>query len=1845
MMIMAAEKSTKITMPDFAYPQTVEKEACADLAKAERDRDGVAMVNALIRMGLAQTSIAPDSIVPYISLVEKYRLKDKRPVVKSVLGVLEARCLRSYLDMVGSEVDSRTSQTDVADDLTLWSGDQIRRRINQLVDDASADTEALKACGIEEWKGVVEADSVTRIFFPTMLDFVIDQGINRCMTYQMGSEKAELIDRWIAAHPEPSAPRVEALIQKSSLTDVFTDGYELNGDELDNGLRLYLENRITPYAVEFLLLNPQRDYYQYLKEFEETYPDYVRIGAVKNAISDLTIPQVSIKCNRVIAKDRTLSIEVEYENATSINLKVYYVSDDVKDIYDKYYKDNLDDKRDLVDVIPVEVAAAIPYYGRKSAVEFVPRKYGRYAIMAEVDGKIANSYTRGYTLVICSDLALICSRAHAQVYVVDSYTGAAVEGASMELASNENNIRFNGLSDKQGKFVFPKARANDDKSWRSRSMHPVKGQDRYSPNISVNWNEMPAEVKPGVCVEGKTDLSIYHPGDTVRFVGIAYLSGRSYMEPIVGKKIDMVLYDVNRQPLDTISRVSDDYGRVTGWFALPKSGITGYYMVKFNPEENNDWQVNYSTVRFMVSDYKLPTFSVTMDSLSIDKGMLRVSGVAETYSGFPVANARVSLKLSSEAPGRYFYSPQQSDEIKTVELMTDANGRFIYECQSEELLRDNPNPRGVLIAEATVTSKSDETRSGSKCFALTKDNILRCEKSISNIDASEQWTLPAGVVDPLGKSIDGTVDFKFISGNDTISLEAPSIGGKVKLNLDTVASGTYRLVMESKSAANSLDYKVCVYRPTDKASPSDDMLWVAKQMMSCKVGEQLPSILMAEKVDDLNVLAIWSAGDSIVSEQWLPKGAGMRRLEIPQVSSACELYLTMFAVYHGDTYTEKCRVVIEDPCDQLEVEIATMRDYAVPGSEETLTIKICDGNGRARSGAAILDIYNKSLDAILSSDMGLNFVYIPHGGSVYLSSNIIGSYNVTFRGDWLKRSPVTNIHNPELWLYNMSFGRRMYLMSKMTSNGIRIRGRSAVTLEDEAEEDAVMYEVKGSMLSGGEDLSVANEQEFDAGSTANGMNSETTPLSSAEVDFRDVEVPLACFEPMLTIGDDGVAEVALTWPNANATWVINAMAYDRRLVSAFDRKEITASKPVMVSANPPRFLRKGDKCRVVAMVMNKRNDQTTVEVTMELLDPLSMKPVVAAVTDTLTLPAMGSATVSCMVDADPMTDGLLLRVMARNGRFTDAEQHLIPLLEASQNVIESELFYMSPDQAEYKMELPGAGNDDDRTTVSFTANPVWEVMTALPGIRQSKPWSSPMAAANLFSLAVAKGIISDNPQVCQSVKLWLDSHADNEAMLSKFNQKPELKQLLLDATLWVEAAADDAQRMSRLALLLDQPATVQAYEDALAELEKFHDAATGGYRWGNFCDRTSEWATSQVLFMYARLAQLGFYDLDSSAMNLGQSMRYLDEALQEDVKKDKDYYDVSFAMLCKMIPAYKPSKVAADANRRAVNYCRDKWKKMSLTSKAGAAILINEYGYKSEAEKVLESLDQYSTYSAERGRCWQSLESGASWTQAPVANTAAILLAYASVAPDRAEIDQIRQWLVLNKISQGWGVSSLASDVVAAILLTGNDWLMLPEGLRIAVDGKDVELNEIDRLSGSVLSSVDDASGELAVVRKEGVPAWGAVITQSRRPMESVEARGCADLSIEKQMLVKRGDGWVEAADMMVGDIVKVRVIIKAKRRLDYVTVVDNRAAALEPVIQTPRYVRSGSVAFYLENRDASTNLFVDLLPKGTYIFEYEMKVNNAGEFASGLATIQSQYAPEFTAHSSGNLIRVDEDK
>ena len=136
--------------------------------------------------------------------------------------------------------------------------------------------------------------------------------------------------------------------------------------------------------------------------------------------------------------------------------------------------------------------------------------------------------------------------------------------------------------------------------------------------------------------------------------------------------------------------------------------------------------------------------------------------------------------------------------------------------------------------------------------------------------------------------------------------------------------------------------------------------------------------------------------------------------------------------------------------------------------------------------------------------------------------------------------------------------------------------------------------------------------------------------------------------------------------------------------------------------------------------------------------------------------------------------------------------------------------------------------------------------------------------------------------------------------------------------------------------------------------------------------------------------------------------------------------------------------------------------------------------------------------------------------------------------------------------------------------------------------------------------------------------------------MDSIAPESCEAVSITKRITPINQNNVIHP-----GDKVRVQLIIHVNEPIDYVAITDERAACHEPVDQLPGYIYSEGLGFYRENRDTSTRIFIDRLPRGVYILSYDMYAAQAGRFASGVASLQSQYAPAISAHSASCPLNV----
>lgn len=1804
-----APRHGDIPSPDFAFPRDVIADADTRLAKAVESGDAQAMLRALIDGGLAACAIDADSLPAFINRVAAYRAEERRPAVKSLLATLQATALSRYYSSKRGKIADRTDVDVPEDSITLMGAGQIKRIAGALCRDALADVRALEKSPLTDWTAVIEINDASRPFYPSLLGFTAARWIDLLAVFSDTDACASTARLWLRAVEGEEAPQVAA-----TLAAVNCDRTLSFDDRRERLVSLWRSDATNPYAIEYLIAaGPEIEDYPVLRDFARKNPGYVRIGAVKEAMARLCRPQTNAWVQAVAVPGDSVAVTLTLANVGRVNLSLFKVSDGFTGFT---LRDKLESLGQPLQTRTVNIGDSVPYASFERTVKFAPLPYGRYAVVLQIDGKKPELQSNSLVFSV-TELSLLHNSMSAIIAVVNPKTGRPQQGATLRATGGENIIWTNPKSDAEGFAALPKGLTRNSRLGNMR-VWPAKGDDKAAQRV-YGWQILPyGKTRPMEerAASVVTSLPLYHPGDTLEFMAVGYAYTPSKRRLLADTQLRAVLRDANYEPYDTLTVRSDGFGRIYGKSTIPTDRLTGQYMVEiYTDTGKNSW---LGQAQFEVAEYRMPKITVALNEPELTDSVLTLRGSAATYSGIPLAGIAVDVTVASRRP----LWRHMGDADKTIArdtVYTAADGTFALTLAASLFdTREYP----LAKATATVVASDGEKAAASTDFTIGNERFATVTLQSPNICADRPARLRIGVLTPLGNPVDSEVLLTLVSKSDSLTLHSETVGGFAEVAFDTVPSGEYTLTVSAADAQPSAPVTVFVYRQSDTGSPSSSPLWVEKTDISATAPLRNFNVLFATADTAQPVLATLSENGRLTRQWWLPASSTqMRRLAVELTADTInDATLNLTAVKDYAMFSRDINLSVTDPAEELQLEVSAMRNRVTPGTTETLTFKTTDADGAPRQSALLLDIYSQALDAIVRHTPSVSFrkAVFQHPALYFAlaPADYMSVYTPLAAFDYQPlQAPAFNFYGRDFSPYVYFNGIRDM---KYSAGGIRSSMKSTVT-DECAEEKAVCEDAVAVMDSD------------------SGVNGAVNGQSGSQTEYRQPETPLALFAPMLATDSLGTLKLTFSWPGANTTWNAYATAFGNNLSTATANWATVAARPLMVTANPPRFLRQGDSAQVVATVSNATDSAFTAAVTLSLLDAVTLDNLIPDKSAEITVPANGSATVELPVVAPVASSAVIMRIKAVYDRFTDAEQHLIPIAPANGKVVESNTFFIPADSTGFRLTLPSSANQAD-ATLTLTTNPLWEIAAALPGMRPDNVSTSPEAARSLFSLLTLKKIIDANPGLTARLSRWIAENASSRDELAKINRQPQLKQLLLKQTPFAGAAEAETRRLLLLGELLDTEKLDAAISEAIGKLLSFRDARTGGFFWGMFPGATpSEWATEAVLLTLSDAA--GSPGLPRK--ELDGAMRYLDRKVAEQTDRDRNYAPLSFAWLASCYNSYTPSAKGREAINRVTAAVEKSWRKDPLSRRGFEARLMWRNGKTATADELLGSLTQYSVYDPAEGRRWPSA-ADASWLAGgELGQTAANLYAYAEILPSSAINDQVRQWLVYDKLSTTWGNTLAAAQAAGAVLSTGTDWTTLPDSLSLSVGGTPLALSAVDTLSGTVNATVKQSGADLVIDGLPRSPAWGSLIAVSTAPMATTVPHSVRDLSVEKQYLVETAEGWKTATDFTVGQRVKVRLTLKARRNIDYLTVEDARAACFEPVVQTARTLFADGIGFYLENRDETTRLFIDRLPRGTYILEYELSANNAGTFASGVASVQSQYAPELAAHSAGCAIKV----
>jgi uncharacterized protein YfaS (alpha-2-macroglobulin family) len=772
----------------------------------------------------------------------------------------------------------------------------------------------------------------------------------------------------------------------------------------------------------------------------------------------------------------------------------------------------------------------------------------------------------------------------------------------------------------------------------------------------------------------------------------------------------------------------------------------------------------------------------------------------------------------------------------------------------------------------------------------------------------------------------------------------------------------------------------------------------------------------------------------------------------------------------------------------------------------------------------------------------------------------------------------------------------------------------------------------------------------------------------------------AFFYPHLQTDENGDILIGFTIPEALTRWKMLGFAHTKDLKYGFAQNELVTQKELMVTPNAPRFFRENDTLAFTAKIASLSGNDLNGSAQLMLFDGLTMKPVDTAMHNNhaqqnFTVKKGESTSLNWNIIVPSGLQAVTYRVVAQSGRFSDGEESSLPVLTNSMMVTETLPLPVKGRQTKtYTLDKlvhnTSATLRNHKLTLEFTSNPAWYAIQALPYLMEYPYECAEQTFSRFYANSIASHIANSSPRIKQVFDSW--KNITPGALLSNLEKNQELKGLLLEETPWVCQAQNESERKQRVALLFDLNRMSDELGRALDKLNKMQ-VPNGGWPWfeGMPDDR---YITQHIICGMGKLDHLGIKDIrnDNKTWRMvSKAIAYADDRIAEDYQELKrldkagklvlddnhtGYTQIHYLYVRSFFNDISMNSNAKEALDYYLGQTRKYWLKNNFYLQGMIALALNRYHDVKTPSAIIRSFREHAITSDEMGMYWKN-DNGWFWYQAPVETQALMIEAFDEVAHDTMAVNEMKVWLLKQKQTQDWKTTRATVEACYALLLRGTDWLATDNLVDISVGNQKIDPHtmpdvKIEAGTGYFKTSwtgqdIQPGMGNVTIAKQDNGVSWGALYWQYFEQLDKITAAE-TPLKLRKQLFVERNTnaGPViqpvsDTTHLKPGDLLKVRIELRVDRDMEYVHMKDMRAAGLEPTNVLSRYKYQDGLGYYESTRDAATNFFFYWLPKGTYVFEYPLRVTHYGNFSNGITTIQSMYAPEFTSHSEGVRIKV----
>ena len=1862
-----AEEAEKKDLPKSQY-ETLQK----IVQKATKEKVYGQLLKAELNACQVMQSIAPDSIRPAVERIQQRCDATQDPVLKVVYQTVLWRVWQDNPRLSEEDEEGEVRQSPAKPILTP----DLCERLAQVKED--------------DYKPFVETGSDSKVFGHDLLSVVgLELGAYQTLHdfyEKVGNRPAACLMALKVAECEERKDDREYLERLDSLIGVYGDLTEAGEIAIE---RFETMDRMSDaFTAEAKV--------DYIHQALDKWGSWHRMNILKNSEAALVRSEYHVGSDqnyRIITPMKAQQMPLKYQrNITSLTMKVYAVkADGTLDLNPDFEYDYKKIKPLLGQVVyetTRHFSGHQPYDVFEDSLVIEGLPVGVY--MLEFSSQPSTQVTR--RLYFVTDV-FVMSEAQPdetmRYVVVKASTGQPIANAKVQIRENSGvNAKTHKLTtDEKGECFF-KAESRRVEVFAYTDTDNACPEQNLFGRYSYNDNGR-RESRETVIY---TDRAIYRPGQTVRASAMVYDVYNGFEHKAVANaSVNMILRDANNKVVKEQRVTTDQYGVCAADFTLPSSGLTGQFCINANSQRHY----------FRVEEYKRPTFEVNFTPYKDDyqEGeTVTVKGTAKSYAGVPIQEAKVKYRVVRRTAYWWFYywsywnggfigTGSEDVEISTGETITESDGTFSVDVPLTLPKTDYPMFYNFLVT-ADVTDGAGETHPGQ--YSLPLGN----RKTALSVDLLEQMLLEKNpritfhLRNAAGQDIDARVKYRLDDGKwQTIQTTVPC-----PLSTLHLKSGLHQLEAICNNDTLKRDFTVFSLEDKVPAKETDDWFYYSDIRFP---NDGTPITLqVGSSAKDMYIVYSIFSGRKVVEQGFVNKSNALINRKFHYQEEWGDGIQVHYAwVKDGKCYYHQQQFYRPLPDKKLKLQWNTFRDRLTPGQEEEWTLTVTK-DGKPVDAMLMATLYDKSLDQLTPHSWGLyprTYQWLPNSEWESTYRWILQTQGYAN----LKNYGYSELHfsqfDHEIYPTPWYSGRRMM-------RGMRLRGKGNADMMVLEEAAPMMATVRasGNALSDldetpqgrmtGLDV-VANKKVVGSGLPSPESGGDSEALQMDQVQVRENLNETAFFYPQLTTDSSGAVALKFTLPESLTTWRFMGLAHTQDLCYGLLDGEAVAKKDLMVQPNVPRFIREGDEAVIAAKIFNTGEKALKGKALLRLKDPMTEQVVFeqqqdfAVEVDGTTSVSFAFSTAVANSKLSTLHSPLLIcQVIASSEAASDGEQHYLPILPSTERVTVTRPFtQIEPGMMTVDLTTLFPGTDkqpvkDKKLTIEYTNNLAWLMVQALPAMGKPREDDIISQTVSFYANSIGKFIVDQNPKVKTVFRLWQEETEKN-SLMSALEKDQELKDLILNETPWVMDADRETEQKERLVDFFDDNLMQERISSAINKMNALQ-RSDGSWSWwpgmpGSF------YMTVEVSEMLVRQNTLIGTNPQTKDM-LSKAFKFMGHEIIDMVKEMKkaekkgikpsfpSFKALQWLYICALDGRTLPANVQS-ANDYLIPLLRKDIKGQSIYEKAMTAVIWSKLPNlqdkdRKKAQEYVQSLKEFTVYREEMGRYYDTPRAGYSWFDYKIPTQTMAVEAMQLITPDdKQTIQEMQRWLLQEKRSQAWDTPINSVNAVYAFLNTSPSAAvarsssagLLPEGRKnsplstlnsplstMKVDNTVLDTSNATAGLGYIKTVVDPESKTFTVEKTSEGTSWGAVYAQFTQQTSEIENTS-SGIKVIREFYTAVANSKLSTLNspLKVGDRVKVRLTIIADRDLDFVQVVDKRAACMEPVKQLSGY-RDGA---YVSPRDNATNYYFDRFPKGRRVIETEYFIDRPGTYETGTCAVQCAYAPEFKGTTHSNKIVIKE--